>query len=165
MNKKFVGCLIVLCAALFLSGTCTVGLGRPAEAKTKKIVRKARRARRIRKVRGRRVRRRVVRKVTVRKARKVTLAAKKKLPRARTVAQKAAPSPSGTVTQNYSLEEGVGGDEVDNLISGLKSVGADEVSVDSGTNTVSITYHTSRLTPVGIVRKMKSLGYTAKRAY
>ncbi len=132
--------------AFFLVGAVTAGLERPAEAKAKK---------------------KVVRRVKVRKAKKVSRTVRKKLPRARVVTKKTAPSPSrsGSVTQSYLLEEGVGGDEAENLISGLKSVGADDVAVDSGTNTITVTFNTSRLTSVGVVRKLKNLGYTAKRAY
>ena len=155
MKKNYLRCLVAFLLALFFVGSCPLDLSRPADAKTKKKI--------VRKVKLKRTKKKVVRRSKVkkvRKARKVVLRAKKKLPRARAV-----PSSSGTVTQDYTLEEGVGGDESDNIIGALKAVGADEVAVDSSTNTVSVTFRNSRLTSVGIVRKLKSLGYTAKRAY
>lgn len=146
LNKKYFRCFIFIFLALFLAGSCTAGLGRPAEAAAKKKV--------VRKLKVKKVKKKKI-------VRKKTRVAKKKLPRAGKVVKKA--GASGTVTQDYALEEGLGGDEVDNLIGDLKAVGADEVAVDPATNMVSVTFRTSRLTSAGIVRKLKGLGYTAKR--
>ncbi len=172
MKTNFIRLFLACLLALFFVGSCPVSFDRPAEAKTKKVVRKVKKVKRAKK------KKKVVRRVKksrriVRKPRKVSLSARKKVSRARTAVKKAPaaksgyalPSRSGSVTQSYTIEEGVGGDEVENLISELKSVGADEVAVDSATNTVTVTFHTSRLTSVGIVKKLKNIGYTAKRAY
>ncbi len=149
--------------ALFVSGGLP-GLGRPAEAKAKKkIVRRVK----VKRVKKKIVRKKVVRRPRVRKARKVSLKARQRLPRVKAAAKPAysLPARAGTVTQDYTVEEGIGEGESDSLISALRSVGADDVAVDNATNTVSVTFNTSRLTSVGIVRKLKALGYTAKRSF
>jgi hypothetical protein len=170
LSTKLFRCLVVFFLALFLAGSWTISLGRPAEAKAKKITRKVKHKKIIKKPR----------KKAVHKARKkvkvVSRSKQKKLAPPKVAAKKTSkavsavpsqypmPARTGSITQSYSLEEGIGEDEVDGLISGLKSVGADEVAVDSGANTVTVRAHTSRLTSAGIVKKLKSLGFTAKRA-
>jgi len=173
-------CCLVFLLMLFFAGALPQTFDRPAEAKTKKIVRKkiVRKKTIRKKIVRRKIARRVRLKKTVRRSKKTAaLRVRKKVPsaaRPKPVINKAAaeddsqyplPSRSGSVTQRYSIEEGIGGDESDSVINGLESVGADDVSVDSSKNLVTITYNNSKLTSAGIVKKLKTLGFSARRVF
>jgi hypothetical protein len=172
LGNKFLRGALALLLFMFIAGALPLNFGRPAEAGTKKIVHKKRAARKARpKKVAKKPKKKSARK-TIKKAKKAVLL-KKKTAAAKPARRPAPvddfqyqlPSRSGAVTQRYSLEEGVGGDEADNVVKGLQSVGADDVSVDPSTNLVTITYNTSKLTAVGVTKKLKSLGFTAKRIY
>ena len=138
----------------------------------KKIVRKvkSKKPRKVRKKVAHKVKKKVKTAARSKKKKKTAASPKPAAKKPRVTAPDEAyqyplPSRTGSVTQRYSIEEGIGGDEADNVIGGLKVVGADDISVDPATNTVTVTYNTSKLTTVGVVKKLKSLGYTARRIY
>jgi hypothetical protein len=153
----------LLCFFVFfalLLGGLSYELGRPAEAKAKKIVRKVKKSKIKHKIK----------KTTVKKKR----AAKRSIKKAavRKVAKKAAasqasgyelPAAGGTVSQTFLLEEGIGDPEVDNLVSAMKGIGASDAYADTSRNTLTITYNAAKLSSGSIIKKLKSLGYTAKR--
>ena len=163
--------LLALILLFSFAGTLPLTFGQRAEAKAKKIVRKAKSKKIVKKPK-----RKVSRK-TVKRAKKIVRSKKKKTVGAKPAAKAAnkafnndngqyqLPSRSGSLTQRYAIEEGLGGDEVDNMISGLQAIGADDVSVDSSKNMATVTYNTSKLTSVGIVKKLKTLGFSARRIF
>lgn len=170
LAPKSLRCFTVFLIALFLAGSWPIDLGRPAEARTKKITRKvkSKKLRKVRKKAAHKIKKKAKAAVRSKKKKKTAVSLKpaaKKPSVPGEAYQYPLPSRSGSVTQRYSLEEGLGGDEADNVISGLKAVGADDISVDPAKNTVTVTYNTSNLTAVGVVKKLKSLGYTARRIY
>lgn len=175
-------CLWLLLA--FCAGLLPANFVAPAEAKTKKTVRKApkrvkakKAVTKIKKKAGikKKKARKVVRKKPfrwprVKKSSPVKKAPAKKTPPAETpviVPEKAfpyqLPAGTGTISQTYFIEEGIGESEVDNLISSLKGIGADDVQVDTNKNTVSVKFNSSNLTSVGVVSKLRGLGYTVRR--
>ncbi|MBN3033094.1 MAG: hypothetical protein JW873_03265 [Candidatus Saganbacteria bacterium] len=169
-------CLFLLLA--FLLGGSLIP-DRPAEAKAKKIVRKIKKSKVKRKakktlvkkkaVKKKAVRKKAVRKKVVKKVRRVAVkkpAPKKPAKKAFVVSNDAAyytlPS-SGTITQTFAIEEGVGDPEVDALVGAMKSLGALDSYADTSRNTLTVKYNAAKLSSARIIKKLKSLGYTAKR--
>jgi hypothetical protein len=173
LGLKFFRFFLALLLVLFFVGSLPLTPDKPAEAKTKKIVRKKVIRKKV--VRKKIVHRKIARRKIARKpvSKKIVRSAVRPKPAAKKPRQAASdedsqyqlPARSGSVTQRYSIEEGVGGDEADSMINGLESVGADDVSVDSSKNMVTVTYNTSRLTATGIVKKLKALGFSARRIF
>ncbi|MFA5113217.1 MAG: hypothetical protein WC529_02845 [Candidatus Margulisiibacteriota bacterium] len=137
---------------------------RSAEGKArKKIVRRVKKKKAVKK-----------KKRVIRKARKV---AKKsvRLPKKTALKKPAAKKPikddaeyqlpgrTGNLTQRYSLEEGLGEQEADNVIGELKALGADDAAIDVNNNALSVTFNPAELSAIGIIKKLKELGYTVKR--
>jgi copper chaperone CopZ len=73
------------------------------------------------------------------------------------------PAVSGTVSQTYAVEEGIGEPEVGNLVGALKGIGAQDAYADTSRNTLTVTFDSAKVTSAGIIKKLKTLGYTAKR--
>jgi copper chaperone CopZ len=156
--------LLLLC--LFLAGLVPFSLvnGDPAEAKAKKKI-----VRKVKKIKKK------VRRIVKKKVRKVKKALKKKVKAKAVVkAQKQAaiktpadsyslPSRTGTVSQKYTLEEGIGDGESDKVVSELKGLGVTDASVDVDSNTLSVKFNSAELSSIGIIKKLKELGYTVKR--
>lgn len=161
--------------SLLLLGTFLLGLiplapvaVRSAEGKArKKIVRRVKKKKAVKK------KKRVIRraKKTVRPKKKATRPVKKPAPKKKTAATKPIkdaaeyqlPGRTGNLTQRYSLEEGLGEQEADNVIGELKALGADDAAIDVNNNALSVTFNPAELSAIGIIKKLKELGYTVKR--
>ena len=152
--KKLFSFLLLL---LFLAGIAPLSpLGRsPAEARAKKKVRRI--VRRTKKI-VRKVKRPVIRKVKRPKAIKKPVAKKIK-----DSLQYDLPARTGMVTQKYSLEEGIGDADAGNVVGELKALGVADAAVNAGQNTVTVQFNSSELSSVGIIKKLRELGYTVKR--
>lgn len=135
MIKKLFSLLLIM---LFTAGTLPFNLGElnPAEAKIKKVYRKAK------------AKKKVVRK-------KIKGAKKRQL--------RKAPVRSGIISQNYYLEEGADETEAENIAEELKSLGAQDAKVDIEKNTIQVKFDTKKLSAVTIIKRLKELGYTIKR--
>lgn len=68
-----------------------------------------------------------------------------------------------TISQKYSLEEVIDETAAENITAGLRELGVENASVDLATNTLSVKFNTQRITAIGIISKLKSLGYSIKR--
>ena len=112
---------LLFLSALFLLG-CLPGSSvdfNSAEARTKKAVRKKRKARR--------------------------------------------PAARQAISQIYHLEESPDKDEAEALVAAMKGLGAAEAGVDMEKNVLRVKYSTQKLSALGIIQKLKELGYTTKR--
>ena len=163
-----------------LAGALSLGLDRPAEAKAKKVVRKIKHKKKLVRKIARKVKRKVVKhKVSVKAKKKPAIKLKKKVarvPKKTAAVQKPnvasapaaaadydLPAVSGSVSQIYAVEEGIGEPEVGNLVGALKSIGAQDAYADTSRNTLTVTFNSSKVTSAAIIKKLKTLGYTAKR--
>lgn len=150
VRKTFGVALIVF----FLLGLLPLGSGsRPAEALAKKkVVHKAKKV--VRKV-----------KKPVRKAKKKIIVKKKVVRAVKSVRSEAyqLPARSGTVSQTYALKEKLDEARAGNVVSELKSIGVDEASVNVSKNSVQVKFNTRELSSIGIIQKLKELGYTVRR--
>jgi len=154
MTKKGLALLIL---GLFLAGLLPTAPGifsqADARARKKKVVRLVKKAKKIKKART------VKRVKKVIKAKKATAKAKKRL----VDPAYQLPARTGTVTQRYTLAEGVDETGADNLVGELKGIGADEASVNADSNTLTVKFNARELSAVGIIKKLKELGDTVKR--
>jgi len=154
LRKTFGVALIVF----FLLGLLPLGSGsRPAEALAKKkVVHKAKKV--VRKVKKPVLK--AKKKIIVKK--KVTRVVKPKKAVARPEAYQL-PARSGTVSQTYALKEKLDEARAGNVVSELKSIGVDEASVNVSKNSVQVKFNTRELSSIGIIQKLKELGYTVRR--
>lgn len=71
--------------------------------------------------------------------------------------------PSGTLSQKYYLEGSTGKEKMENLITELKLLGAEEARLDPGANILHVKFKSSKLSSISILKKLKDYGYTVKR--
>lgn len=142
----------MLILSFFLLGILPAAPGNPgrAEARAKKKV-----YRKIKKTRVKKVIHRI--KKVKRAVRRI-----KRAKRLREPVYKL-PARTGTVIQKYTLEEGLGEVDAGGVVSELKSLGADDASVNVETSTLRVKFNTRKLSAIGIMKKLKELGYTVKR--
>ena len=167
------GLVVLFLLGFFLAAAAPLGFTRPAEAKSKKIVRKVKHKK---KLKHKKVVRKAKRKSKAKTKKKPVRLKKKKAPATKKIAavKKTSvpaaqssgydlPAVSGTISQTYAVEEGIGEPEVGNLVGALKSIGAQDAYADTSRNTLTVTFNSSKVTSAGIIKKLKTLGYTAKR--
>lgn len=70
-----------------------------------------------------------------------------------------------TIVQKYSLVEALDESEAETIVDELKSLGADDASINIETNTLEVKFNTKKLSAVNIMKKLKELGYTVKSIY
>lgn len=73
------------------------------------------------------------------------------------------PARTGTIIQKYTLEEGADEAETARIVSELKSLGADDASINVETSALQVKFNAGKLSAVGIMKKLKELGHTVKR--
>lgn len=153
MNLSFKKGLALFILSLFLLGILPSASSNSgcAEARAKKKV-----YRKIKKVRVKKVVRRV------KKIKRVVRKVKRKTKRIHEPAYKL-PARTGTIIQKYTLEEGVDEAEAERVVGELKSLGADDASINVETSALQVKFNSGKLSAVGIMKKLKELGYTVKR--
>ena len=153
-NGRKLACLFV--ALFFFAGLCAFAFNSPASAAVKKIQRKL--------VKRKKIVRKIKHKAPIKvKSHKIVKKAVKKKPAATRTSPYKLPAHGGVVTQHYYLDEGIDASETENVTEGLKTIGAEDVSIDTNKNTVVVRFDSSKLSSVGVISKMKAMGYTVKR--
>jgi hypothetical protein len=142
----------IVLLVFFLLGFLPLGFGsRPADALAKKkVVRKIKYKKKApRKAKIKKVRRKVKKAIVKTKI--------KSIPSYRL------PTRSGVIAQNYILKEKVDEAQAERIVSELRSLGAEEASYNVNTNNLRVKFNTRELSAVGIMTKIKGMGYTIKR--
>lgn len=147
-----------LLASIILGIPSASPLFTSADARPKKLYRKTKKI--VNKVQGKKAARRIRIKKVARKARK-TRAAVKRI--ARRHEEYRLPARTGTIAQNYSLEEGVDEAGADRIVAELKSIGVDDARVNVAKNSLQVKYNTKELSSISVIKKLKELGYTVSR--
>jgi len=139
--KKLFSWLLLL---FFLLGIApfSSGIIRPSEARTKKLLHRAKFKKHHYKTRGKKF---------YRKAKKIYRR------------QYRPPVRKGLISQRYFLEEGSNPAENQAVITELNILGITDANIDAEKNTLQIKFNTQKLSSIDVIKKLKELGYTVKR--
>jgi hypothetical protein len=70
------------------------------------------------------------------------------------------PAGAGMVSQKYALQNKIY--DSDQLIGEMRALGVADASVDLDSNTLSVKFNSADLSSIGIIKKLKALGYSVK---